>query len=62
MLKLYDRVVITEKNVTGIILDVMEQTGGKVYTVESDIKGKVSDAYGGIWPLYECRADEIMAI
>lgn len=62
MLKLYDKVVITAKNISGIIVDITERESEKVYTVESDIAGKAPDAYGGIWPLYDCRADEIAAI
>ncbi|MCD7891970.1 MAG: hypothetical protein LUG26_09655 [Ruminococcus sp.] len=59
MLKLYDKVIITSKNIIGTIVDVSKTNGKITYIIESDTKGKGPTAYGGIWSLYDCSENEI---
>lgn len=60
MFDLYDHVKIKKNGVAGQIIDIRKGTNGTVYTVESDTKGKRADAdYPSVWPLYECKSDEI---
>ena len=58
--ELYDRVRVKKNDVVGQIIDITNNGMGTVYTVESEVKGKRSDAdYPSEWPLYDCMANEI---
>ena len=59
MFKLYDDVIIKDKHISGIIIDIIETQKGTVFTVESNNKGKREDGYGGIYPLFDCSENEI---
>lgn len=63
--EMLDHVMMTHKNISGIIVDICEGTNGKTYyTVESDLQGYVDDpdAYPGEWPLYDCTAEQLEKI
>lgn len=61
--ELYERVKIKKNGVTGQIVDISERESGTVHIVESDTKGKRSDAdYPTIWPLYDCKPDEMIKL
>lgn len=51
MIKLYDRVEIIDRGITGDVVDV---SGSGKYVVESDSKEHKEGAYGSEWPLYDC--------
>lgn len=51
MIKLYDKVEIIDRNITGVVVDISES--GKC-VVESDSKIHREGSYGGEWPLYDC--------
>ena len=51
MIKLYDKVEIIDRGITGEVVDISES--GKC-VVESDSKEHKEGAYGGDWPLYDC--------
>lgn len=59
--ELFDHVRINDKNVTGAIVDIFDDDGKSVYTVQSDKKGYVDDpdAYPGEYPLYDCTEDRL---
>lgn len=60
--KEYDHVIIKSKNIPGQIVDVTTLPDGeKWYVVESDIEGYTDDpdAWGGQWPLYDCKENEL---
>ncbi len=59
MFNLYDNVLIKTKNIPGVIVDILHSENGAIYTVESNIKGKRDDGYGGIWPLFDCKENEL---
>ena len=55
--------LIKHKNIPGQIVDVYTGKDGEtLYTVESDIEGYTDDpdAWGGLWPLYDCTADQLI--
>ena len=54
MFELYEEVIILSNGLTGTIVDISAINGKTKYTVESDIKGKVSGGYGDIYPLFDC--------
>ncbi len=62
MFDLYDKVHIKSKNIPGTIVDIVEIAGVKTITVESDIKGKRDDGYGGIYPLFDCEENDLEKI
>lgn len=59
MFELYEKVRIKKNGYIGTIVDISESNGEKTYVVESDIKGKRDDGYGGDYPLYWCNENEI---
>jgi len=59
MFALYDKVVIKSKNLAGTIVDIRNINAETIYTVESDVEGKREDGYGGLFPLFECKEEEI---
>lgn len=61
MFKLYDRVKIKKNGITGIIVDISKMGNKSIYTIESDIKGKVEQegVYPSLWALYDCFYEEI---
>lgn len=62
MFNLYDKVRIKSKNISGIIVDIVEISNTKTITVESDIKGNRDDGYGGIYPLFDCGENDLEKI
>lgn len=62
MFELYERVRIKKNNLIGTIVDISEADDGKTFIVESDVKGKRNDGYGGDYPLYWCKEDEILKV
>lgn len=61
MFELYEHVKIKRNGIVGQIIDITEGENGAIYTVESDTKGKRSDAdYPSEWPMYDCKSDEIV--
>lgn len=59
--QLFDHVRIDDKDVTGDIVDIYDDDGTTIYTVQSDKKGHVDDpdAYPGERPLYDCKEDQM---
>lgn len=62
MFELYDHVRIKKNNLIGTIVDISESDGEKTFIVESDVKGRRNDGYGGDYPLYWCNEDEISKV
>lgn len=60
MLNMYDKVRILSKDLIGTIVDIRKSGNETIYTVESDTKGKRSDGYGGVFPLFDCKENEIV--
>lgn len=63
--KLFDRVRINKKGVTGDIVDVSTGDNGEtIYTVQSSKRGYVNDpdAYNGDFPIYDCTNDQLTKI
>jgi hypothetical protein len=61
--ELYSRVKIKKNGIIGDIVDIAEGKEGIVYTVESIVKGKHTDAdYPTAFPLYECKENDIEMI
>lgn len=54
-----DKVRIIDKNLICTVVDVSTSDGKRVYIVESDVKGKRADGYGGIYPLFDCFENEL---
>ena len=61
MFALYDTVLIKSKNIPGTIIDIVTSDGKKTYTVESNVKGRRTDGYGGVWPLFCCAENELQS-
>lgn len=59
MFNLYDKVLIKSKSVKGTIIDIMRNEHGVKITVESDTKGYREDAYGGIFPIFDCDENDL---
>lgn len=62
MFNLYDKVIIKSKNIPGTIIDIVKSETGKTITVESDIKGKREDGYGGDFPIFNCKENDLKLI
>lgn len=62
MFEMFDKVKIKSKDLIGTIVDIRESQNTVIYTVESDVKGKRSDGYGGIYPLFDCTEYEITKV
>ncbi len=59
MFNLYDKVIIKSKNLPGTIVDIVTKGDEKMITVESDIKGRREDGYGGVFPLFDCEEKDL---
>ena len=61
---LYEEVRIVNKNVIGHIVDIYNERGQTVYTIQSSKPGCVDDpdAYPGEYPLYDCTEDQLELI
>jgi hypothetical protein len=59
LFNLYDKVIIKSKNLPGTIVDIINIDDKTIITVESDIKGKRKDGYGGDFPLFDCSEDDL---
>lgn len=62
MFNLYDKVIIKSKNLLGTIVDIVKKENETIITVESDVKGKREDGYGGIFPLFDCKEKDLEKI
>lgn len=62
MFNLYDKVIIKSKNLLGTIVDIMKKENETIITVESDVKGKREDGYGGIFPIFDCKEEDLEKI
>lgn len=62
--ELFDHVRINDKDLTGVIVDIFDEDGKSVYTVQSDKKGYIDDpdAYPGEYPLYDCTEDRLVKL
>lgn len=61
-LKLFDKVSIPDKRVTGTIVDVYsDDKDNIVYVIQSDKRGYVDDpdSYTGDFPLYDCCESQL---
>lgn len=61
MIEEFDKVKIIKSGVTGIVVDIYEANGKRLYTVESDKKG-VSGGWWedkDTWNLFTCTEDEL---
>ena len=61
-MKLNDTVRISDKDITGTIVDISRRNGTTYYVVESSKKGSVKGKDGGDWPLYDCKREELEII
>ena len=52
----YDKVRIVASGVTGVVVDIFESKGEKIYVVEDD------EWKDGGYPLYDCKVEEITRI
>lgn len=59
MFEIYEHVRIKKNDLVGTIVDISNSNTGKIYIVESDTKGKRDDGYGGEYPLYWCKENDI---
>ncbi len=59
MFSLYDKVLIKSKNVEGTIIDIVKNKNNTKITVESNVKGKHSDGYGGVFPIFDCVEEDL---
>ena len=57
--ELFEKVRIISKDLIGTIVDISETDGKTKYVVESDVKGKRLDGFGGIYPLFDCTEEDI---
>lgn len=55
----YESVRIKASGIEGIIVDIATIQGEKIYTIEGNIKVPAENEAGEIWPLYQCKEDEI---
>ena len=62
MFELYDKVIIKSKNIIGTIIDIVKNENETTITVESDTKGKRTDGYGGEYPIFNCKEEELKMI
>ncbi len=62
MFELNDKVRIISKDLICTVVDVSTHDGKNIYIVESDVKGKRDDGYGGIYPLFDCFEEELEKI
>lgn len=62
MFELFEKVRIKNINLPGTIVDISNDEDKTTFVVESDVKGKREDGYGGDYPLYWCKEDEIEKI
>ena len=62
MFELFDVVKIKRNGVIGTIIDKTVIDGRTEYIVESNTKGEVEGAYGGLWPEYDCVDDDLIAL
>lgn len=62
MFELYEHVRIKKNDLIGTIVDISKTDDEKLFIVESDVKGKRDDGYGGDYPLYWCKEDEIAEV
>lgn len=62
MFELFEKVRIKKISLPGTIVDISDDGDGKTFVVESDVKGKRDDGYGGDYPLYWCKENEIEKI
>ena len=59
MFELFEKVRIISKDLIGTIVDISETDGKTEYVVESDVKGKRPDGFGGIYSLFDCTEEDI---
>lgn len=63
MYSLNDKVKILSTGLVGTVVDVYEQSGRKVYVVESDtMNANVSGGYGDTWKLFDCSASDLTSV
>lgn len=63
MIKEYDHVKIKKTGITGIVVDVYENNGNVIYTIESDKKG-VDGGYGekDQYKLFDCKENDLEVV
>lgn len=62
MFELFEKVKIKSKNLIGTIVDISGDPNDLNITVESDTKGYRDDGYGGVWPLFDCKENDLEKI
>ena len=62
MFNLFDKVRIKRNGIVGTIIDKTVINGKTEYIVESDTKGEIDGAYGGIWPEFDCVDEDLVAV
>lgn len=60
MPELYSKVVVSEKKITGTIIDIEKVDDELIYTVESD--EETEDKFGTLYPLIYCKENELKKV
>nr|DAK28430.1 MAG TPA: hypothetical protein [Caudoviricetes sp.]DAL01537.1 MAG TPA: hypothetical protein [Caudoviricetes sp.]DAT42886.1 MAG TPA: hypothetical protein [Caudoviricetes sp.] len=61
MFKLFDKVRVKKKNITGVIVDVSRQGERQCFVVEADNRGKIEGGIGGEndYAILDCMSEEL---
>ena len=61
MFKLFDKVRVKKKNITGVVVDVTRRGERQCFVVEADNRGKIEGGIGGEsdYAILECMAEEL---
>ena len=61
MFKLFDKVRVKKKNITGVVVDVTQQGERQCLVVEADNRGKIEGGIGGEndYAILDCMSEEL---
>lgn len=61
-MKLNDTVRIKNENIIGTIVDISHRNSTTYYVVEALKKGVIKGKDGGVWPLFDCKKEDIEVV